>query len=203
MCLYKTKDSRKLSRRTVLQTAATSAVATGVASSGVAARSSELTTASRRDVENRLNSDGESVVAHLKNEGYVRGEFEAEIGSDDCSSQTRAVVEETEDDSITRAVVETQNADYAASVHLGQDEAAYAVVYPKDGSDPFVVEETDGEVGEETHGCTQSGVICTSGITCGDLQVRAYERIVCLSGRCYRGSDLGCKLVGTVDCKSC
>ena len=183
-CMSEDVDNDR-SRREVLRAASASTVVTGLSSGVVSGRSSGYTTTvPEGKVEELANNRGRDVVEYLTEKSYLNEQF-------DHNTDTELLIEE-QDGSVTRAVIEAERAEHTVSIHISPEQTTYAVIDPKDERDPFVVEDTEGNIDEETHGCTQSGVICTSGTTCGDVQIRAYERIVCLSGRCYRGSEIGC-----------
>jgi hypothetical protein len=120
-------------------------------------------------------------------------------GLDGVSVQTLA-----EDGTVRpRISIVAQADEYAVQMFLMPGGNDYAVVEAQDGSESFLLEDAAGDVQKE--GCYEiKGVVCTSGITCGDLQVRAYERLYCTQfQKCIKGEDLGCKLAITVNCKDC
>lgn len=102
-----------------------------------------------------------------------------------------------------RISIVVQAKEYAVQLFLYPESKDYAFVEAQDGSESFIVRDSAGDVQPE--GCYEmDGVVCESGITCGDVQIRAYERLYCTQyQQCVKGADLGCKLSTQVNCKDC
>lgn len=102
-----------------------------------------------------------------------------------------------------RISIVVQTEEYATQLFLRPESEDYAFVEEQNGSESFLLRDDTGNVRPQS--CYEiNGVVCTSGVTCGDVQVKTYERLYCTQFQeCVKGDDLGCKLPLTVNCKDC